>query len=226
MSARSVIVGLALAAAAAGLGGCASGEGAAAVLYAQPASPGTFVTVGWDQAGAWTLAAFRELGIAVTKDKLRDDGEKREIEGRTRSGENVQVTIEPRDNGSTTLYVAADKELARTVLARILARNPGGRYAQPASRGTLLVVGRDQAAGWTLAAFRDLGIGVTRDALKDDGRTRVIEGRTRSDENVEVTIEPQNNGTTTLRVAADKDLARTVLARILSRKNQGPGYHR
>jgi len=126
MSARSMIVGLALAAGAAGLPGCASNEGAAAVLQVQPAPPATFMTVGPAQAGAWTLQAFRELGIAVTGDKLNDKHEKREIEGRTSKGEHVEVTIEARDNGTTTLDVAADKELARTVLARILSKKNQG----------------------------------------------------------------------------------------------------
>ncbi len=128
------LAGLALAAAVAvGMGGCAAAAGAAAgagaAEYVQAASPESAVNASIDQAAGWTLAAFRELGIAVTQNELKDNGQNREIEGTSGSGESIHVTLEPQANGTTTIQVTAkkntvqyDKGYAQKILAQILSK--------------------------------------------------------------------------------------------------------
>ncbi len=133
MDVKSMVTGLVLAAGAAGLGGCAAAAGAAAgagaVEYAQSASPESAVNASLDQAASWTLAAFQDLGITVTQNELKDNGQNREIEGTSGSGESIHVTLEPQANGTTTIQVTAkkntvqyDKSYAQTILAQILSK--------------------------------------------------------------------------------------------------------
>ncbi len=128
-----VIAGLALAIAAVGSVGCAAAAGAAAgagaVEYVQAASPESAVNGTLDQATSWTLAAFQDLGISVTENDLKDSGQKREIEGKSGSGESVHVTLQPQANGTTSVHVTAkkntveyDKQYARQVLAQIMSK--------------------------------------------------------------------------------------------------------
>lgn len=116
-----------------GLGGCAAAAGAAAgagaVEYVQAASPESAVNGTLDQATNWTLAAFQDLGIAVTENDLKESGQKREIEGKSSGGESVHVTLQPQANGTTTVHVTAkknaveyDKKYAQQVLAQIMSK--------------------------------------------------------------------------------------------------------
>ena len=97
-------------------------------------------------------------------------------------------------------------------------------YVQAASPESAVMAGVDQTAGWTLAAFHDLGISVTENELKDNGKNREIEG-SGNGETVHVTLEPQPDGTTTVQVTAkrnavqyDKQYAQRVLAQIMSKR--------
>ena len=123
------VVGVALVAAAGGVGACASSGGAGAVSYVQPAPRESTVTGKLDQAQAWTLSAFRDLGISVKENELKDNGMKREIEGEASNGDEVKVTLQPQANGKTMFLVMAtnnttdeDKAFSRQVLEKILSK--------------------------------------------------------------------------------------------------------
>ena len=129
MSELRKLAGAAIAAAAFAMGGCAVAAGAAAgggaVAYVQSASQESALEGGIDQASAWTMAAYRDLGIAVTENDSKDGGRKRELEGKAGNGETVHASLVAQDNGMTNVQVTAkknkveyDKDYARTVLGQ------------------------------------------------------------------------------------------------------------
>jgi len=125
--------GALLAATALAMAGCVAAAGAAAgagaATYVQSASPESALEGGIDQASSWTMAAYRDLGIAIAENDSKDGGKKREFEGKAANGETVHVTLVSQDNGTTSVQVTArkraveyDKDYARTVLAQIMSR--------------------------------------------------------------------------------------------------------
>jgi len=122
------MAGAVIVAAAVSVGGCASGGAAGAVSYVAPAPPENTISGKLQQAESWTLSAFRDLGISVKENEMKDNG-KREIEGEASNGDHVKVTLQPQANGKTMILVMStnnstqdDKAYSRKVLERILSK--------------------------------------------------------------------------------------------------------
>ncbi len=113
------------------LGGClfaAAGAGAGGGIYFKDRGVGSVVTAPVAKASAATQQTFQEMGINQKKTSTEQEGgqDKREIDGST-ADRDVTVTIQTEGTGSRIQVIVRksavtwDKDLARTILQRIVA---------------------------------------------------------------------------------------------------------
>ena len=112
-------------------GGClfaAAGAGAGGGIYFFDRGVGSVVTAPVAKASAATQQTFQEMGINQNKTSTEQEGDKdkREIDGST-ADRDVTVTVQTEGTGSRVQVVVRksavtwDKDLARTILQRIVA---------------------------------------------------------------------------------------------------------